>query len=247
MRVILSGMASSSIGLLELPYATTPLQLDGSNLITRRLPATQDHRHETILISGLKTQGDVMRGEETQAVGWFDLIDSQPERCILILPGTHSKHLFIENKKITNFKTYMTGELFDLLSRHSILKDSVTEGYHRWDIPTRDAFVEGVLSAKSNPLSHAIFTIRAKVLESSLPKAFATHFLSGLLIGHELKDLSEHNDQVIVMGCTDQVAHLYHQAMYVFGLDRCCEFISAYTVDRLVTAGHRIIYFFTKK
>src|SRR5882757_9727652 len=65
-QLIISGMASSSIGIIELPYSELPFDLSGSNLTMRRLPETASFNHKTTLISGLKSADDVMRGEETQ-------------------------------------------------------------------------------------------------------------------------------------------------------------------------------------
>ena len=81
----------------------------------------------SFLISGACTDTDVMRGEETQAVGAFQLpeVAEFSAGSLVILPGTHSKHLTIAGGQIQDFRTSMTGELFDVLARHSVLRHSV--------------------------------------------------------------------------------------------------------------------------
>ncbi len=78
-----------------------------------------------ILVSGFQTDTDIMRGEETKLLG-FDIPDD--EERIFIFPGTHSKHVFVKNKTGIDFKTYMTGELFNLMSEKSILRSCGSKG-----------------------------------------------------------------------------------------------------------------------
>ena len=158
--VAISGMASSSVGWLELPYASLPWRLDGADAVWRELPAPAGAGpgHRTILISGVRAASDVMRGEETEAVGVFQLPLAAPlgERAIVVLPGTHSKHLRILGNSIVDFQTYMTGELFEVLARHSLLRHSVGPGGAD-SPPVADvsaSFAEGVRLAGELPLAH---------------------------------------------------------------------------------------------
>ena len=123
--ILLSGMASSSIGIRELPYAQLPASLNGENLIIENISSNLELQNEVFLISGLEKPGDVMRGEETQAIGWKYSSFDASSNCVLIVPGTHSKHITICDDRIVDFKTFMTGEIFELLTSHSILSDSV--------------------------------------------------------------------------------------------------------------------------
>ncbi len=187
--IVISGMASSSIGWHELPYAKTPFQTNGSSAITQWLSLTvQNHTLPTLLISGLASQTDMMRGEETQLVG----ILSQPHRqplnhdSLIILPGTHSKHARIQDHHITHITTYMTGELFDVLHHHSTLQFTTTHANN----PTTDpAFLDGVHAALQPGLMPALFQTRSRSVLHQLPHNSNTSFLSGLLIGAELLSL----------------------------------------------------------
>src|SRR5688500_14726549 len=110
MPLIISGMASSTIGWKELPYAPLPLNLDGSNLRVAPLhwnkPASVG---DTFLVSGAASESEMMRGEETEAIGLLKALTSPKERALLILPGTHSKHLRILGQQVVDIRTHMTG------------------------------------------------------------------------------------------------------------------------------------------
>src|SRR5688572_11108249 len=113
--LVISGMASSSVGWRELPYGSAPFSLDGRDLRADELkwdkPAWVGKTH---LISGLAHQHDMMRGEETEIIGLMSDpgLGRAREGSLLILPGTHSKHVWIENQSVVDFRTFMTGELF---------------------------------------------------------------------------------------------------------------------------------------
>jgi 2-keto-3-deoxy-galactonokinase len=126
--LVISGMASSSVGWRELPYAQAPFNLDGSKLRFEELKwNSPGWVGSTYLISGVATQHDIMRGEEMEILGLMSepsLADARLQ-CLLILPGTHSKHIWIRDGSVVDFRTSMTGELFEVLGRHSLLRASV--------------------------------------------------------------------------------------------------------------------------
>jgi 2-dehydro-3-deoxygalactonokinase len=121
-----------------------------------------------------------MRGEETQVVGWIARAEERRRgRWIVCHPGTHAKWIEILDGRVTRFVTAMTGELFAVLSRHSVLKT---------DAPADDAaaFDEGVAAAgDGGALASRLFTVRARVVSDRKPEASSASYLSGLLIGAE--------------------------------------------------------------
>ena len=119
--VVLSGMGSSSIGLHELPYAEMPIAMDGKSLLWENLYLDFVDLN-LLLISGVKTKTGMMRGEEIQAIGLEDEL-RQFDSGILILPGTHCKHMYYQSGIISGLRNYMTGELFEVLSSKSILSN----------------------------------------------------------------------------------------------------------------------------
>src|SRR5665213_805597 len=92
-KLIISGMASSSIGFIQIPYNEAPLPVNGSGIKTAIIPASADFDHNVMIISGVKTDDDIMRGEETQLIGY---INRPVNDELFIFPGTHSKHVRVK-------------------------------------------------------------------------------------------------------------------------------------------------------
>lgn len=206
-QIILAGMASSNIGLYELVYADLPIEESGGNLISRNI--SLENGLNIILISGVKSQTGVMRGEETQAIGLVE--DLKPyDKGILLLPGTHSKHLYYTNGYFTDFKNYMTGELFELLSQKSILANSVTQS--PWDDAKQESFKAGLRLGLEKKLSSSLFSVRTKYLLENTAKEDNYYYLSGMLIGDEISDL-QYEDQPIFMAASKPLFNMYSMAL----------------------------------
>ena len=235
---IFSGMASSSIGLKELPYGTLPFSTDGRDIPVVLLEPIEEFSHPAYLISGIKSEDDVMRGEETQLVGVvFQLGDMNGEQ-LFIFPGTHSKHISVKNRQVTHFKTYMTGEFFDLLSNKSILSASVQK--HQNDIHW-PSFDRGLEMALSSNLLHASFMVRAQHLFGLSTKEQNHDLLSGLLIGTELKELLQRPAAQIYLCCNSQLKPRYESALAQLRLKPARVFLGE-EIDQAVIRGQMIIY-----
>jgi len=224
--IIISGMASSSIGILELPYQPVPFALTTDMPIWQLLESDNQLQHPVYIISGLKADLDVMRGEETMLIG----IDSISKDEICILPGTHSKHAYIKSGVLIEFKTYITGELFSVMSKHSILSNSVVEGE---DIK---AFEAGIDEAKSGNLLNQFFKVRTRQLLDKTTGVSNYQFLSGLLIGTELKELRNTSCKIRLI-CDGPMAKLYFHALKQLDLD----VIEASASEALVRGHLRIL------
>jgi 2-dehydro-3-deoxygalactonokinase len=206
--VILSGMASSSIGIWELPYQNFPFTWKASQLLYEKMGADKALRSPLYLVSGMRVANDIMRGEETMLLG----CDQAGRHGFYIFPGTHSKHVILEEGVAIDFKTYMTGEVFNLMSNESILKNSVEAG------ADAGAFQAGVLEAQTGNLLNNLFTIRAnQVLDHSSPVR-NYQYLSGLIIGTELKDLKDFSPTMFGLVGDGPLVESYHTAMNILGL-----------------------------
>ena len=239
--VILSGMASSSIGMLELPYQELPFALDGGGLKTEYLKASPAFPHDLVLISGVKSEYDVMRGEETQLIG---LVTEQPgagQEQVFIFPGTHSKHIRVKGNNAVAFKTYMTGEFFALLSQKSILSATVAPAENP-EAPGLDAaFKQGIKDAVGANLLHAAFRVRTNNLFGVLNPQENFSYLSGLIIGSELQDLLNKNSRInLVAG--HQLQKYYATALQELGLSEQVQTFPARWVDEAVVRGQYKIY-----
>lgn len=188
--ILAAGMIGSRQGWQEVPYLPCPA---GGREIATALAEVAGPRGRTVhLVPGLCREAgergfpDVMRGEETQILGALAAGDATAEG-IFVLPGTHSKWAWVTGGRITGFATYMTGELFEVLTRHSIL-GRLMEGHD----PDADAFATGLARAGASAaqppghLLHDLFSARTLGLFSMLPPTGIASYLSGLLIGAEV-------------------------------------------------------------
>ncbi len=180
--VMMSGMVGSRQGWLEAPYVQCPA--GAKSLAAHIAPVAWLGRRAWIVpgLSCVDEAGvpDVMRGEETQLLG---VLDGLGDDCLVCLPGTHSKWVRIRGARIASFRTYFTGELFAVLKAHSLLGRMMEE-----DSGDERAFADGVdRSADEGGLLNHLFGVRTRGLFGELGGAQAASYLSGLLIGHELR------------------------------------------------------------
>jgi 2-dehydro-3-deoxygalactonokinase len=193
--LIISGMASSTIGMIDIPYKEFPFAANGSDLEIKTIVTADNFTNKTAIISGAKTGDDAVRGEETILAGCFNDDGPDREERVFIFPGTHSKHIVVKKEKAVTVKTYMTGEFFELLSRKSILSVSVEEGKGLQYQENKQSFEKGVRDSVQLNLLHSCFLVRTNQLFDKLAKQQNYYYLSGLLIGTEIKDLM--NDDYI--------------------------------------------------
>ncbi|MFI0847916.1 2-dehydro-3-deoxygalactonokinase [Mesorhizobium sp. IMUNJ 23232] len=183
--VIICGMAGSRQGWVEAPYATVPVSLAEIFGAAVSVPWT---KRDIFIVPGLAQRDaatpDVMRGEETQLAGAAARLGAG--RHLVCMPGTHSKWVELIDKTVTGFQTFMTGELFSVLSAQSILSHSI--GTETKVAADRPAFLDWCKNALSSPapVETFLFRIRAATLLHGLQPADAAAALSGLLIGSEI-------------------------------------------------------------
>ena len=241
--IVISGMASSSIGMIHLPYKEIPVKADGSEFLVRRIAPVSGFAHEIILISGLKTDDDVIRGEETQLAGCeHDLNDEE----LFIFPGTHSKHIRVKEGRVADFRTYMTGEFFELLSAKSILAASVEKGNGLGDKGNKISFEAGVNASGEANLLHASFVVRTNQLFDKLSSIENYYYLSGLLIGTELRELRKNSFKKITLVINDTLKPYYTTACNILGLQEVAELIIQ-DAGRALLKGQSRIYNELKK
>ncbi|WP_119154094.1 2-dehydro-3-deoxygalactonokinase [Caldimonas tepidiphila] len=188
---VASGMVGSAQGWREAPYVDCPAD---TGVLAGRAGRVENALGRPLLIApGLRYEPaggapDVMRGEEIQIAGALAMQPRWAKRACIVLPGTHSKWAWIEDGRITGFRTYMTGELYAVLRGHSLLGQLMSEERAEAGVAAQ-AFADGLARARdSGPgdLSHQIFATRTLGLTGRLPAAALADYLSGLLIGHEL-------------------------------------------------------------
>ena len=180
---LITGMAGSNIGWLEVPYADCPAD---AQALARGVAAVPGETPYVGIVPGLRGRGvcgpDVMRGEETQLFGWLAQ-DARRRRGAQVIchPGTHAKWVLTVDGRIERFVTAMTGELFALLTQHSVLKGSEGDA-------EGPAFEEGVAAAgDGDALAARLFSARSRVVGGGgLQPGDVRAYVSGLLIGADV-------------------------------------------------------------
>ncbi|HWU76095.1 MAG TPA: 2-dehydro-3-deoxygalactonokinase [Rhodanobacter sp.] len=185
--VLASGMVGSRGGWREVPYVDVPANLAAVAGALSFVDSAAGRRVH--LVPGLRNTkaADVMRGEETEIFGALALQPVLAANSALLLPGTHSKWVRVRDGRVVDFATAMTGELYAALRHHTILVAGLPEQDPESD---QDAFLRGVEAARNSGAAGALgrlFSARALVLAGELEPLAVPDYLSGLLIGEELR------------------------------------------------------------
>lgn len=218
--VLLCGMVGSRQGWCEAGYLPIPQSL--SDLASHLVPVPARNKSlSAYILPGLKQTNpyDVMRGEETQLAGYLGTVSRQQTPGLterICLPGTHAKWVRMDGGIVAHFSTALTGELFDLLSRHSILAHSLAgEGFDD------EAFSDSVQTAYHDPacVTEALFSIRAEGLLNGEDGARARGRLSGLLIGAEFAGAHLEAGEAVTLIGAKALNTTYAKALSVLGHD----------------------------
>lgn len=210
--MLMAGMVGSNRGWIEAPYVPCPAGLPD---LAGRLCWIEGERAAIVPGVALDEGGaaDVMRGEEVQLLGAFaeGWIGADSALCH---PGTHNKWVRLADGRIAAFRTVMTGEMFNLLKEHSILADLLAG-----PVEPNPAFEAGVRHGlERDELTAELFSVRARVLLGKAAREEAGAYVSGLLIGADLKvGLAVAGEgEVVAMGRPD-LTRLFMAALAVAG------------------------------
>jgi 2-dehydro-3-deoxygalactonokinase len=216
--VLMSGMVGSRNGWREAPYLSVDQPLsrlaDALMEIPSAIPGVRCRVVPGYRYVDAHGTPDVMRGEETQVYG--ALASGAPDGWF-VLPGTHSKWVRVEGGRVLELLTFMTGELYALLSKHGTLANIMSE-----HASAPAAFRAGLEAARRGAFTHMAFCCRALVVTDMMPPEHAASYLSGLLIGTEIHDIVKRTgDQmrapVQIVG-SPSLAARYQNALEISGL-----------------------------
>jgi 2-dehydro-3-deoxygalactonokinase len=210
--ILVCGMAGARQGWVEAQYVQTPTPL---NDLHARAISVPDAGRDVRILPGLAQVSaaapNVMRGEETQLLGAI----GEGFTGLVCMPGTHCKWVAVDNGSVMQFSTFMTGELFSVIGRHSILMHAIEPG----DAPTFDdpAVRRAIAVVRDDPsaLMSALFSIRAGQLLGFETKAEGAAHLSGLLIGAEISAARKRYgavDRIVLIG-SGALGNLYEAAL----------------------------------
>ncbi len=229
------GMVGARQGWFEAAYRPVPCRPVSERGLTE--VRTADPRIRVRILPGLSQSDppDVMRGEETQIGGFLAI---HPEfNGAICLPGTHSKWANIADGEISAFQTFMTGELFSILSKHSILRHCLCDTEL-----DRAAFFDAALTTVASPLRPVteLFGLRAASLLEDCEPDTASARLSGMLIGQELALARPYWDgRRTAVIAASQIADLYAETLAKLGADILQVTAPEATLSGLkIAAGH---------
>ena len=231
---LLSGMVGSRQGWQEAAYCPCPAGFAelGQHLLWLQpgrmaiVPGLSVEQHEGLAFA----QHDVMRGEEVQIFGALALLGLQD--ATVVLPGTHSKWAQVARGRVGGFRSFMTGEVYALLSQHSILART---------LPADASFHEGTftqavrLAQRSPSVLSSIFATRTLALFDTLPAAHHPSFLSGLLIGEELRAMRPAPGAELLLVGSSGLTSRYQLGLQALGLQARC------LGDEATWAGHQAL------
>ena len=211
-HILLCGMVGSRQGWVEADYLRCPVGIEELAASLVRVPF---FGAKVLLVPGVMGPAaanvpELMRGEETAAMG---ILDAGAGAGLVCFPGTHSKWIELSDRGIVSFTTSMTGDVYSALCKCTILERTMTNG----TATDEAAFRDGVLrSADSGGLLHHLFGVRTRVLMGQLREEASASYLSGLLIGHEVRATMPHGARVVLVGAA-QLCSLYVQAIEACG------------------------------
>ena len=216
LKAIAAGMIGSAQGWINVPYCATP-----AGVVELAAALTAVPNAPLYIVPGIATFSEppnVMRGEETQIVGALARHPELASHSLVVLPGTHSKWVRVSSGKVCAFTTYMTGELFAVLREHSILGRFGGTTDPSVEI---DAFARGVRAAQESVQGMApmLFTARSLVLTDRLAAGASLEYLSGLLIGEELRCGLMDGTPIAALIGDPALCQRYVTALQIFGID----------------------------
>lgn len=221
---LMAGMVGSQQGWQEAPYCPCPASArdiaaalawvqPGRIAIVPGLSCWHDGLRQ---VPDLVQMPDVMRGEETQALG--ALAATGWSEATLVLPGTHSKWASVSGHCIEDFTTYMTGEVFQLLRQHSLLARTLPPTADA--TPDDEAFDWGVMRALEGRggLMHTAFSARTLSLFRQVLPARLPDYLSGLVIGEEVRQQAPDPATPVLVVGAPALAARYARALSLAGV-----------------------------
>lgn len=212
--IVACGMVGSAHGWKEAPYAFCPVALD--DLQQQAVTVQASDGLQVRIVPGIAQRPagggpDVMRGEETQVAGLLATHPLLAEQALVVMPGTHSKWVTLQDGRMLSFTTRMTGEVFALLRSQSVLARLIEPA----DTFNAEAFDQGVQHGSRDhgaDLLGRLFSVRTRGLFDELPSSALADYLSGLLIGSE-----------VAAGLADVADRVQHVAIVLVGEAALCD------------------------
>lgn len=237
--VIMVGMVGDASGWQEVEHLIAPINLTE---LAGGLEKVFNHRFERdiYIVPGVKVlrdnhvSFDHMRGEESQVFGALKQL-ADGEHHFICCPGAHSKWIQVHDNSICNIHSFLTGELFALLSRYSLLAADMEGSFLDYD-----TFQQGLAVCKDSDLLLAdLYTVYTEGKAERIRKTSLSCYLSALLIGNEIKSVRKMFPDLkkFTLVGAPWLMELYQLAAQYFGLE-----VELVKSDQAVVAGLVDVY-----
>jgi 2-dehydro-3-deoxygalactonokinase len=193
--VLSAGMIGSSLGLGHVPHVPAPAALDSVAAGIAALPLPSLTSRVVHVVPGVRTSppsdddidaglGDVMRGEETTALGAMRSGVLSPGDTMFNV-GSHWKRVFTDpDGRIAASVTSLGGEIVEALRTATILAEAVPAD---WPESLADDQIEdGISRALRSGLPRALFEVRLGQLAGQGTPRDRLARLAGIVIGTDL-------------------------------------------------------------
>lgn len=202
-KIISSGMITSECGLCPLDHITLPAGIKEMHDAMYETVLEDVSKIPFVFIRGVKMTGvtldkaDMMRGEETELIGIL-----REGNGVYVLPGSHSKIIIVENNKINEFSTMMTGEMIAALSQNTLLKTSVD--LEKSNTVEKYVF-EGFEYCSENGINEALFKVRVLDVIFRCSRDEIYSFFMGAVLCDEIKKILKVNSDNIILGGNNNI------------------------------------------
>ena len=234
---LVCGMAGAKGAWAEAGYIDLPANLEG---VAQRATAVPGASRNVFILPGLAKRdpacADVIRGEETMVLGASLKAGSEAGERLYCQPGTHSKWISMTGSTVSDFRTYMTGELFDAISNHTIIRQSVESADAEPAFAADGPFGDAIRAAGAQPerFTNLLFGIRGSAILFGARADESRETLSGILIGMELAgELKQRgNDAAVALIASGVLNQCYEAAFTALGVS-----YRTHDAEELVLAG----------
>lgn len=249
------GMITSNVGLLEIPHLIAPAGADQlrAGMVTARFPDIASF--EITFIPGVRnfagpvdesnvSRMDMMRGEETEAVGLYHLL-SLKDSAVFVLPGSHNKFVRMDGQgRITGCMTSISGETLDAITNHTVIRDAVGGEFCDAQSYDRDAALAGARECASCGLGRAAFAARIMRTLGNTDMGKIRSMLLGAVLYEDYRALrafiGDDGENVIHIAGKEPLSRAFCDILTAYGLD--ARIVDAAVWERMGRAGALRVY-----
>ena len=203
--IVATGMITSNLGLHEVKHIEGPCNLEKFAKSSSVQIIGSFFNIPCIFVPGMKNRiedyhgkllenidsYDVMRGEEVETFGLLHQLGLKGKGMIL-LPGSHTKFVFVNNGQIESCYSTLCGELLFAVSRNTILSSSLNK-----ELITgieREYLIEGYKSSEKFGLTRSLYHVRLlHLFDQQMNDNQRANYFAGAVIASDIHCIQKSN------------------------------------------------------